>query len=147
MIQTKFNLLLTFAFIFSALIGCSVDHKGKDSDLSNPDCLLQLQKSLSLQSSRYISIMENIQNGNTNKAVEEIDWWIDLAIIELNYLDEKYPDKDLSETKIPSTYGTFKFKRIYKEIAGYRNKNTRTHKKPLNSHESKAIENFVEKYK
>ena len=41
----------------------------------------------------------------------------------------------------------YNFKGDSKEIAEYRNKNPRTHKKPLNSHESKAIESFVEKYK
>ena len=147
MIQTKLNLLLTFAFILSTFLGCASDHKRKASDLSNPDCSLQVQNSVTLQTSRYISIMENIQEGNTNKAVEDIDWWIDLAIIELNYLDEKYPDKNLSEIKIPNTDGDLEFKRVYKKIVEYRKKNPRTHNKLLNSHESKAIESFVEKYK
>ena len=70
-----------------------------------------------------------------------------MAIIELNFLDEKYPDKNLAERNAPNTDSILQMKFLYRNIAKYRYENPRIHKIPLNTHESKAIESFVEKYK
>jgi hypothetical protein len=117
------------------------------SDANDADCSLQVQNSVTLSSMRYISIIKSIQDGDTNQAVEDMDWWVDMAIIELNYLEEKHPNIHFSEVNVPNTDGVLQMKTLYKKIAKYRNEHPRLHKIPLNSHESKAIESFVEKYK
>ena len=147
MIQTRLNFFLVFTFILCALLGCASGHERKASDLSNPDCSLQVQNSVSLQAIRYIGIMESIQDGNTNKAVEDMDWWVDQAIMELSHLEEKYPDKNLPEATVGGPAGIIKLKRVYKNIARYRDEHPRVHTVPLNEDQLKAIALFVKKYK
>ena len=91
--------------------------------------------------------MEAIQNNNIDQAVEDMDWWVDQAILELQFLEEQYPEKQLEETPIQGTDGTLRMKRIYRNIARFRSEHPRKHIVPLNLQQLEMIDKFVEKYK
>jgi len=147
MFQLKFNLFLVFMVVTGMFLGCATAHKDKISESNTTDCSLQVQNSVSLTAIRYISIINAIRDENTKGAVEDMDWWVDQAILELSFLEEKYPDKNLPEVTVGGSESTIKFKRLYREIARYRDAHPRIHTVPLNEEQSKAISSFVKKHK
>lgn len=113
---------------------------------SNADCSLQVQNSVSLTAGRYISILKAFQSGPFDQSVDNMDWWIDQAILELMFLEETYPDKKLEENFVPGSDGILQYKKLYQGIAQYRLNNIRRHKVPLDDKLLKIIDDFVKKY-
>jgi hypothetical protein len=124
------------------LFSCSTTNQAPVESKSN--CPIQAQNSVSLTSIRYISILEAIKNGDVDQASEDMDWWIDQAIIELMYLEESNPGKKIEENPVSDS---LRYKKIYNNIARYRVKNPRIHKVPLDNQQMKMIETFVNNYK
>ena len=91
--------------------------------------------------------MKAIQNTKVDQALDDMDWWVDQAILQLQFLEEQYPERQLEETLIQGMDGTLRMKRIYRDIARFRNENQRRHIVPLNSQQLEMIEKFVGKYK
>ncbi len=143
----KFFLNIT-AIVLSIILltGCSSTNPNVSS-LNESDCSLQVQHSVTLSAIRFIGVMWAIQNDSTDQAVEDMDWWIDQAILQLQFLEEKYPEKQLVRNPVPGTDGTFIMKRLYRDIARYRNDNQRKHLVSLNSRQLEIIDKFVKNYK
>ncbi len=139
------NIIAIVLFIF-ILTGCSSTNS-KVSSLNESDCSLQVQHSVTLSAHRFIGVMGAIRNNNTDQADKDMDWWVDQAILELQFLEEKYPEKQLEKNPVPRTDGTLIMKRLYRDIARYRNDNQRKHLVPLNSRQLEIIDEFVKKYK
>ena len=135
-----FPLFLISFFLFL----CFAIHSEAAEDKT--DCVLQGQNAASLAAVRYISIIEGIQNGAIEEAIKDMDWWVDQAIMELQYLEEKYPYKHIEQNKPTGPEGIITYKRIYRDIARYRRDHPRKHKVPLDSHKLKIIDAFVKKY-
>ena len=81
------------------------------------------------------------------QAVQDMDWWVDQAIIELSYLEKTNLDRHLEENQVEGSDGIIRFKRVYRDIARYRRDHSRIHKVPLDSNQMTLINDFVEKYK
>jgi hypothetical protein len=129
------------------LLLCSCSTTDKTIAVSKSDCSLQVQNSVTLQATRYVSILEALKKGTAEQAVQDMDWWIDQAIIELISLEENNPDGKLEENPVVGTDGILRYKRLYRDVARYRAAHPRTHKVPLDSQQLKIIDTFVNKYK
>jgi hypothetical protein len=131
-------------FLFSVLavtlgVGCA------SAPTSNrPEVALQLQKSLLLSACRYTEILKAMDRGDVKAAKDDIDWWIDQAIIELLWLEERYPHGDWDN--VQQQDAPFSAKRFYREIAQFRRDHPRRHSVPLDAKTLGQIEKFVEKY-
>ena len=143
----KFLLNITATVLLIILLtGCSSTNPNVSS-LNESDCSLQVQNSVTLSAQRFIGVMWAIRNDSTDQAVKDMDWWIDQSILELQFLEKTYPEKQLEKNLVPGTDGTFIMKRLYRDIARYRNANQRKHLVPLNSMQLEIIDDFVKKYK
>lgn len=93
-------------------------------------------------------LLDAIQKGNVDDARNDIDYWLDLAIVELQFLEESYPNTRWDETPIRELQ-EFKvnMRKIYGDIARYRFDHPRRHTIPLDANQKRLIDTFVEKYK
>lgn len=117
------------------------------SNHDRPEAALQLQKSLALSAGRYTTILKAMDKGDREEmenAKNDIDWWIDQAIIELQFLEERYPHGDWAAVQFQDS--TTRMDRFYKRIAQFRRDHPRRHSVPLDAESLKRIEIFVQKY-
>ena len=91
-------------------------------------------------------LLEAIQKGNVEDARNDIDYWLDLAIVELQHLEESYPNVDWSENPVKNLEEV-KMRRIYRDIAQYRLNHPRKHNVPIDDNYKRLIDAFIEKYK
>jgi hypothetical protein len=109
-----------------------------------PDvALLQLQKSVTLAAGRYAQIMRLLESGNLDQAKEDMDWWIDQAIIDLQLLEEEHPNVDWAVIQVDSRLRMGPF---YRNLAQFRRDHQRHHSIPLDAESLKRIGTFVKKY-
>jgi hypothetical protein len=131
-----------FSFVAVTMAtGCTSVTAPKDS---RPAVALQLQQSLVLSASRYASILEAMDEGRLAETKADIDWWIDQAIIELQWLEERHLDCDwgaVQSKDSPLPMGTF-----YRKLAHFRRDHSRQHSIPLEANSFGLIERFVKKY-
>lgn len=109
-----------------------------------PDVALQLQKATALAAGRYTDVLRSLEGGKLEGAKNDIDWWLDQSIIELEFLEERYPHGDWAAVQprdSPLRMGSF-----YKRIAQFRRDHPRRHSVPLDPESLKRIEIFVQKY-
>jgi hypothetical protein len=142
-----FKLFPIVILITSAFLGCSANPR---PDTSTEDCNvrvgLQLQKSSSLSAGRYTMLLDAIRKGNVDDAKNDIDYWLDLAIIELQFLEESYPNTQWAETPLKGLEEV-KMRKIYGDIARYRLDHPRKHTVPLDDNLKRLIDTFIERYK
>jgi len=117
----------------------------------------QYQKAMSLTLLRFISILENTENSKSEKMKEDVDYWIDLGIVELSFQEDENVSKKLpielqneinkikhdlnaNQPEIPS------YELIYRNIARYRKDHPRIHSIPLDEKQKELIDRFIEKY-
>lgn len=108
-----------------------------------PDVALQFQKSVTLAAGRYTELMRSVENGNLDQAKEDMDWWIDQAIIELQLLEEDHPNGDWAAVQVDSH---LRMSALYRSLAQFRRDHSRYHSVPLGAESLKRIETFVKKY-
>jgi len=106
----------------------------------------QLQKSSSLSAGRYTMLLDTLEKGNVDDAKNDIDYWLDMAIVELQFLEESYPNENWAETPLQGLEEV-KMKKIYGDIARYRLAHPRKHKVPLDDNFRRLIDTFIDKYK
>jgi hypothetical protein len=106
----------------------------------------QLQKSSGLSAGRYTMLLDALEKGSVDDARNDIDYWLDMAIVELQYLEEAFPKEDWAGTPIQGLEEV-KMKKIYGDIARYRLDHPRKHKIPLDDNFNRRIDTFIEKYK
>ncbi|EKD25987.1 MAG: hypothetical protein ACD_79C01416G0003 [uncultured bacterium] len=111
-----------------------------------PDVALQFQRSDVLTANRYIAILMAFHDRNFENIQNDIDWWLDISIIQLQILEERYPKGNWGDV-ILNDSPQFTMKTLYKRIAQYRKDNPRRHSYPLDEESIKRIKTFVEKYK
>jgi hypothetical protein len=140
MLNKGFLFLNIFLVLFMMVLSSCSDRVSNEAD-----CTWQIQNAASLAAARYISVINAIEQGESDLAIKDIDWWVDQSILELYYLEQKYPEKRLDDNFIPNT--DIKMKRIYRDIARYRYEHSRVNNVPLTKEQMKLIENFVEKYR
>jgi hypothetical protein len=128
---------------FSIGSGCTLGTTSKDERSVGA---LQLQKSLSLTAGRFTQILSALDAGKAEQAKKDLDWWLDLAILELAALEESDPNKQWGEVMIDSDSG-LKMKTAYKRLVQYRKSHPRLHSIPLEPAEQRRIDAFVEKYR
>ena len=145
------NLLLKL-FVIVILITCgpfgcrSISHHDASADQCNINVGLQLQKSLVLSAGRYTMLLHAIQKGNFDEASNDIDYWLDSAIVELQFLEESYPETRWNEIPIQGTEEV-KMTNLYRNIARYRDTHPRRHTISLDANQKRLINAFVERYK
>jgi hypothetical protein len=131
----------------SAVLGCSAaSHPNIGVDECNIKVGHQLQKSSSLSGARYSMLLDAIHKGNVDDARNDIDYWLDLAIVELQFLEETYPNTQWAETPVKNLEEV-KMRKIYGDIARYRLEHPRKHTVPLDDNFKRLIDTFIEKYK
>jgi hypothetical protein len=143
----RIPVLLLIGLIALTLIGCSaMSRPNTDAD----DCKIksghQLQKSSSLSAGRYTMLLDTLEKGNVDDARNDIDYWLDMAIVELQYLEETFPTEDWAGTPIQGLE-EIKMKKIYGDIARYRLAHPHKYKVPLDDNFKRLIDTFIEKYK
>ncbi len=114
------------------------------SPRDRPAAALQLQKSVVLSAGRYAVILKEMDKGRLDEAKDSLDWWIDMAIIELQLLEEQYPQGDWENAQfqgLPPTARVF-----YKQLAQFRRDHPRRHSVPLDRESLRRIDLFVQKY-
>jgi hypothetical protein len=109
-----------------------------------PEAALQLQKSLALSAGRYMAILKAMDGGDLDETKKDIDWWIDQAIIELQWLEERHPHGDWGSVQMQGS--PLPIRTFYKRIAQFRRDHPRRHSVPLDAESLKRIEIFVQKY-
>lgn len=147
--KLSYYLLNIVILIASVTLGCSTVTRSVTShEGCNVEVGLQLQRSSSLSAVRYTKLLDAIQKGNVVDATNDIDHWLDLTIVELQYLEESFPNTRWDETPIGGL-GEFKIKmrELYGDIARYRLDHPRKHTIPLDDNQKRLIDTFVEKYK
>jgi len=139
--------LVPFVLITAVTLGCSANTR---PNIPEEDCNikvgLQLQKSSSLSAGRYTMLLDAIQKGTVDDARNDIDYWLDLAIVELQFLEERYPKTQWAETPLKGLEEV-KMRKIYGDIARYRLDHPRKHTIPLDDNLKRLIDTFIEKYK
>jgi hypothetical protein len=137
----------TFPYLISAILLVSTVNCISTENRKVSDANLQLQKSTLLSTTRYISVYKAIKGyKNLEPTQKDLDWWIDLSILELVTLENLYPDFDWGNVDMDSSVA-LKAKRFYREIADYRIAQPRLHDVPMKESEIEAIKKFTEKYK
>lgn len=143
----RIPIFLIIGLITSLSLGCSATTR---PNTAVDDCKIktghQLQKSSSISAIRYSALLDAIEKGNVGDARDDIDHWLDLAIVELQFLEESFPNEAWAETPLQGLE-EIKMKKIYGDIARYRLNHPRKHKTPLDDNFKRRIDAFVEKYK
>ncbi len=141
---------LIIGLIALAALGCSAMSR---PNTTVDECKIkvghQLQKSSSLSAGRYTMLLEALEKGNVGNvddARDDMDYWLDMAIVELLFLEESYPNENWAETPLQGLEEV-KMKKIYGDIARYRLAHPRKHKVPLDDNFKRLIDTFIEKYK
>lgn len=143
----KFPIRLLIGLVISASLGCStMSRPNTIADECKITAGHQLQKSSVLSAGRYTMLLDAIEKGNIDDAKNDIDYWLDLAIVELQYLEESLPNEAWAETPVQGLE-EIKMKKLYGDIARYRLAHPRKHKVPLDDKFIRLIDTFVEKYK
>ena len=153
----KFTLIITCLLVYSSILGCSSKGSDYTKDAFLAGAEYQHKKATSLTLLRYISIIEDTENSKTNKIREDVDYWIDLGIIELNFQENAKASKKLPSelqneiNKIKKDLNTNQpdapsDELINSKIAKYRKEHPRIHSIPLDEKQKKLIDNFVKKY-
>ena len=109
-----------------------------------PEVGLQLQNSVVLSASRYTAILRALEAGDLEEIRKDLDWWIDQAILELVFLEERYPHGDWDAVRLqdsPLGMGS-----VYRRLAQFRRDHPRLHSVPLEPERLKQIELFTQKY-
>jgi hypothetical protein len=140
--------LLPIVFLIAAtFFGCSTLPRPETSaDGCSVKVGLQLQRSSSLSAGRYTMLLDAIQKGSVDDAKNDIDYWLDMAIVELQFLEESYPNTQWAETPLKGLEEV-KMRKIYGDIARYRFDHPRKHTVPLDENLKRLIDTFIEKYK
>jgi hypothetical protein len=145
----RISISLIIALITSASLGCSpITHPitSADADQCKIKAGQQLQKSSSLSAGRYTMLLDALEKGNVDDAKNDIDSWLDMAIVELQYLEESIPKEAWAETPVQGLEEV-KMKKLYGDIARYRLSHPRKHRVPLDDNFKRRIDAFLEKYK
>ncbi len=143
----RIPICLLLGLITSASLGCSAMSRPNTTvDACKIKAGQQLQKSSNLSASRYTMLLEALDKGNVNEARNDIDYWLDLAIVELQFLEESFPNEEWAEIPIQGLEEV-KMKKMYGDIARYRLDHPRKHKVPLDDNFKRLIDAFIEKYK
>ena len=140
-------IFLIIGLVALASLGCSAQpHPNTAID----DCKIktghQLQKSSSLSAGRYTMLLDALDKSNVDDARNDIDYWLDMAIVELQFLEESLPNENWAETPLQGLEEV-KMKKIYGDLARYRLAHPRKHKVPLDDNFRRLIDTFIEKYK
>jgi hypothetical protein len=106
---------------------------------------LQTQKVTVLSAGRFASVQEEIESGKIDAIQQSLDYWIDMAIVELAALDNAYPEEHLDQVLVDSDSG-LRMRSFYRRLALFRKSHPRKHVVPLSAPESALIEAFVQKY-
>ena len=121
------------------------------NDLFLSGAAWQHERSTLLTLGRFISIFELIDSQNSLKAKEDIDWWVDLLILELATPPDKklknIIDKLQGELNNNNNVPEVLYPVTYRKVAQYRLNNQRIHKVPIDEESIEIINNFVAKYK
>ena len=98
-----------------------------------------------LTASRYVDILKDLHAGEIDETKRRLDWWIDLAIMEMAMLEEDYPQLQWGEVTVDKE-ADLKMKSMYRRIAQFRKSHPRRHIVPLEPSELKLIDAFVQKH-
>jgi hypothetical protein len=143
----RIPIFLIIGLMASALFGCGTMAR---PNTTVGDCKTetghQLQKSSSLSVGRYTMLLDTLDKGNVDDARNDIDYWLDMAIVELQFLEESFPNENWAEIPLQGLEEV-KMKKIYGDIARYRLAHPRKHKVPLDDNFRRLIDTFIEKYK
>jgi len=143
----RIPLLLIIGLMTSALFGCGTMAR---PNTTVDECKIktghQLQKSSSLSAGRYTMLLDALAKGNVDDAGNDIDYWLDMAIVELQFLEESFPNENWAETPLQGLEEV-KMKKIYGDIAHYRLAHPRKHKVPFDDNFRRLIDTFIENYK
>lgn len=137
---------------FLVLTGCSLHSE----ELSSPKDLFfsgaeyQHEKDVIITILRYMHLY-SIIDPNDIEVKKELDWYIDLMIMELESNQSsqiKLPHKIQSEIDSVKNFsldnsGTLTIKSICKRIAEFRKNNPRVHTNTLGNEEKRLIESFI----
>jgi hypothetical protein len=118
----------------------------RHAEANPPASALQLQKSVALAAGRYVSIYEKIASGKGDEGQKDLDYWVDMSILELSALGNAYPDSHLDEVRIDSE-SDLPIKAFYRRLAQYRGNHQRIHINSMTPAELQAIDRFIQKYK
>jgi hypothetical protein len=110
-----------------------------------PAAVLQLQKSVAMTAGRYVQILEGLEAGKIREAEKDMDWWLDMAILDLQGIEERHPQGHWSEVTVDKDV-ELKMKSFYRRIAQYRRSHPRQHLLPLEPSQLNLIDEFVQKY-
>lgn len=85
-----------------------------------------------------------MEGGKLEETKKDVDWWIDQAIIELQWLEERFPAGDWGSVQLQES--PLPMRNFYRRIAQFRRDHPRRHSVPLETDSLKRINKFVEKY-
>ncbi len=91
-------------------------------------------------------LLNLLEIGKVDEAKNDVDYWLDLAIVELQFLEESFPNEAWSETPVQGLEEV-KMKKLYGDLARFRLNHPRKHKVPLDANSKRLIDTFIEKYK
>lgn len=138
-----FITILCFAVLATFVGGGCTSQSTPRQDRPLP--AVQAQYAAALTAGRYVSILKAIEASNLDEATSDIDWWIDLAIIELQEIEKSHPRGRWGDVLAGGTKD-LPMSHIYKRIAQFRRDHPRRHSVPLNAGEIEMIDAFVRKY-
>lgn len=134
---------LCFGAIITALgAGCK---STSPRQRERADVGLQLQRSITLAAGRYVAILKALDAGDLDDAKRDLDWWIDLAILELQALEERYPQGHWEDVPVQGS-PDIQMRAFYRQIAQFRRDHPRRHSVPLDADSLKLIAAFLQKH-
>ena len=138
----------TISLCFAGLLvifapGCTSIHATRPD---RPAADIQDQWSAALTGARYAEVFCWLEEGRLEQAKDDMDLWIDMSILQLQMLEEHYPNGDWAAVKTPHgsdiSIGMF-----YREIARFRRDHPRRPQAfSWDAENLKRIEAFVKKY-
>ena len=139
--------LSTSAILAVFIIGCASPHRGGHATNSDSwDVYDQAQHAAALVALRYAAILQHLNEGHPDKALESTDLWLDQTIYTLAELEREHPKRDWANSPV-SGDGALPMRRVYKEIATVRHQYPRSHNVPYKPEELDLINDFVDRYK
>ncbi len=141
----RINSIITLclaALTIAAAAGCNSTRPQKPD---RPAIALQEQRSAALTGARYAGVFRCLEDGRLDEAKDDMDLWIDMSILQLQLLEEHYPNGNWAAVRINASGSPMEA--FYKRIAQYRRDHPRRQQGFSWDAESlKRIQAFVEKY-
>ena len=142
--QTGSIITLCIVVLSAAVVpGCA---STKASGPGRPAAALQDQRSAACAGARYAGLFRDLEDGRLDQAKDDMDLWIDMSILQLQLLEEHYPNGDWAAVKL-SHDSDLPMRAFYKRIAQYRRDHPRRQTAVTWDVDSlKRIDTFVQKY-